>query len=172
MQRGALRQKLLQYGLPTQTASLSRLVRNIPAASLGASPAVYVRFHDRLRTGEFFTEQELELFLPVAPWHFDHQFILLERFPSMTPERLKNLTSDWFDRNPHDLSWRSCYFRDPAKRGFRDQLGDYFDRLPPCIRELTPDEQFLANSDLSVAFLHGVVTFPITSDARKYRPAA
>ena len=85
MQRGALRQKLLQYGLPTQTASLSRLVRNIPAASLGASPAVYVRFHDRLRTGEFFTEQELELFLPVAPWHFDHQFILLERFPSMTP---------------------------------------------------------------------------------------
>ena len=161
MQRGALRQRLLQYGLPTQTTSLSRLVSNIPAANLGPSPQVYVRFHEHLRAGEFFTEQELELFLPVAPWHFDHQFILLERFPSMTPERLKAITLDWFDRNPHDLSWSSRYFTDAATRGFRDRLAEYFDRLPSCIRELSNDEQFLANSDLSVAFLHGVVTFPV-----------
>ena len=161
MPRGALRQKLVEFGLPTRAASLFRLVTDIPVDSLPASPPVYRIYHERIRIDALFTDQDMELFLPVHPWHFDYKFLLLERCPSMTPERLQRITSDWFHRNPHNPSWTSHYFRDMPSRRFRDQLAEYFDRLPACILGLTNDEQFIANMDLSVAFLHGVVTFPV-----------
>lgn len=66
MPRGALRQKLVEFGLPTRAASLFRLVRDIPVDSLPASPPVYRIYHERLRIDALFTHQDIELFLPFA----------------------------------------------------------------------------------------------------------
>ena len=162
MQYSGLRAQLLKFHLPTRLPSLRSLASQFSDDSLPGPPPVYNAYRLYTADDRTFTEQFLELFLPVAPYHFDYKFLLLERFPSMTAPRLKHLLSEWFRDEPYDYDWAEYYFRDQETRNFRQQMVAHFENLPECIRVLSNDERFVANSDLSLTFLHGVVTFPVS----------
>ena len=156
-----LRAVLLKFELPVRLLSLRSLIAPISEEELDPPPPVYVIYHKYVREGREFDDLCLELLFPVADYHFDYKFLLLARFPSMTPERLKLICSDWFLGEPYDPTWEDDYFRDEEGRNFRNEMIRRFDTLPECIRVLSNDELFEANNDLSLTFLHGVVAFPI-----------
>ena len=68
----------------------------------------------------------------------------------------------------------SCRFQKHSAFTFNETVGDktilnlqkdfvknyYYDTIPNCIKSLSDDEKFIINNELSVAFLHGIVTFP------------
>lgn len=128
---------------------------------LDPPPPVYVTYHKYVREGRAFDDQCLELFCPVAEYHFDYKFLLMERFPFVTRERLHLISSDWFSHVPYDPNWANEYFRDDDARNFRNEMIQRFEVRPECIRVLSNDELFDANSDLSLIFLHDVVAFPV-----------
>ena len=156
-----LRNALLKFKLPCRLKLLRSVISSIPEEDLGAPPPVYVTYHKYVREGRMFDDQSLELFFPLADYHFDYKFLLLERFPSMTRERLNVISSEWFSHVPYNTNWADDYFTDDDTRNFRSEMIRRFEALPECIRVLSNDELFDANSDLSLTFLHGVVAFPI-----------
>ena len=158
---GALRTALLKFNLPFRLKSLRSLISSIPEEALGPPPQVYVTYQKYVREGREFDDQSLELLFPVSDYHFDYKCLLLERFPSMTRERLNVLSSDWFSHVPYNPNWADDYFPDDDARNFRSEMIRRFEALPECIRVLSNDELFDANNDLSLTFLHGVVAFPI-----------
>ena len=156
-----LRNLLLKFHFPLRLASMRSLISPIQDADLGPPPPVYVAYNNYVREGRMFDDQCLELFFPMADYHFDYKFLLLKRFPSMTLERLNVISSEWFSHVPYKTDWADEHFRSDDARNFRTEMIKRFEALPECIRVLSNDELFDANNDLSLTFLHGVVAFPI-----------
>lgn len=150
---------LRTFGLPRRLAALRRESAAV-MLPLPAPPAVYLAYWDSVRRNYFFTDQALELFRPVTHYHFDYKYLLPTRFPALSSKRLSILTGDWIDKVPFQYDWDSEYFTSDESVSFRQTLTNYYSQLPDEIRRLNNDELFSANADMSVAFLHGVVSYP------------
>ena len=154
-----IRKYLLSNYLPVVLKYL-RAGCNAIDSRLGPAPAVYRAYWDSIRHDYLFDDDALELLRPISRHHFDYTALMMTRFSSMTAERMKLFTSEWVDRVPFDNNWSNHYFFTPCARSFREKLREYYRQIPDVIRGLSMDQLFKANSDMSVAFLHGSVSFP------------
>ena len=154
-----LRTKLIEYRLATSVSSLRHQASLCP--ELGPPPPVYTVLTN-LQPGDLLDETHLELIEPVRPYHFDYACLLEERMPSLSPDRLRILTSKWYtDTSAFSDSWCHSIRAYQTDKSFQDEMSFYVQRIPPRIRHLGNDCRFLLNGQLSVAFLHGTVNFPI-----------
>lgn len=122
----------------------------------------------RMHSPELVTDQALELFRPFMSYHFDYKYLLPTHFPKVSSKRLYVLTSELIDKMPCRYDWDSHYFASYESATFRETLTNYHSQLPDVIPRLN-NELFSANTDLSVAFLHGVVSFPAPASPRHTR---
>ena len=158
--RGLLRSRLIEAHLPVRWPQLRRICENL-RGQLSPPPPVYNIYQKSVRDNSLLDDRALELLTPVANYHFDHTMLILTRFSIMGPDRRASLTSQWFSSPPiSPADWHLQYFPDAPAQAFRSQMNSFFQDLPPCLKSLTNDELFQVNSQLSVAFLFGTVTFP------------
>ena len=153
--------QLLDAGLPVRLRPLRNACTGL-ADKLGQPPPVYVTYYRSITDGFLLDDRALELLIPVTSYHFDYKGLILTRFNEMSPDRVALITSKWFLSAPvWDDDWTLKYFPDKESRSFQRQMISFFDDRPDCLKCLTNDELFQANSQLSVAFLHGIVTIPL-----------
>ena len=146
--------QLLDAGLPVRLRPLRNACTGL-ADKLGQPPPVYVTYYRSITEGFLLDDRALELLIPVTSYHFDYKGLILTRFNEMSPDRVALITSKWFLSAPvWDDDWTLKYFPDKESRSFQRQMISFFDDRPDCLKCLTNDELFQANSQLSVAFLH------------------
>ena len=157
-----LRELLVSYAFPRRMSELRKLLEAATRTTLPAAPPVYEAYMRCERDGTYLTDQDLELLVPVTPYHFDFTSIVPRKFMIMDRHRYDVLTSRWFrNKDPFDTNWDAQYFDSEESRQFRQTMIDRAGHLPDCIRSLDNDQMFSCNADLAVAFLHGAVSFPI-----------
>ena len=117
--------------------------------------------YNRLRPGETFDDRHIELLTPVSAVHFDFVHLVADRFQALPSHRFRVLTSKWY--NNSDFSdMLAGYLSDcQTETEFVQQMRAYFRQIPQDIVNLPNDTRFLLNGQLSVAFVHGTVTFPV-----------
>ena len=153
----SLRNYLLKWSMPTSIRNLKKRVADLLLSPLPPPPAIYQMYY---MSDQSFDDQSLELLRPLTEYHFDYKYIVLPRFPVVSPERLALFAGPWTDAIPFDYDWDAPFFPDSASREFRATLCRHYANLLAFLRDLSNDECFKANADLSVAFLHGAVSFP------------
>ena len=129
---------------------------SIPPELLHNPPLAYQLFSRSIGSDTFLSFLDMELilkaFIPKTPYHFDHQELLISRIdPILSKQKLNCI--ERFLNAPNDVNWTI----QPLSSQY---LKCCYDRLPACIKNLTGDERFLINNELSVAFLYGVITMP------------
>ena len=95
--------------------------------------------------------------------HIAKEFVIFEHNGSpFTDEQFAVFESRWFSADfTFNHKWSEHFFRSETEQEFRDEMSSYFSRLPDEIKHLPNDQRFTLNSELSVAFLHGTVNFPV-----------
>ena len=157
-----LRNLLLSHKFPRRLADLRKLLHAATQTPLPPPPPVYEAYLRCERDGTYLSDQDLELLVPVTPYHFDFMSIVPRKFMVMNREWYDVLTSRWFqNKDPFDPKWHTKYFVDEDSLRFRRTMSERATRRPDCIRCLDNDQLFKCNSDMAVAFLHGSVSFPV-----------
>ena len=122
-------------------------------------PPVYIIYQKSVNENFFLDDRYLELLLPMNENHFDFKAMINTRFiEPITKTRLNLINS--FDKLTDYMFWDFLLdLVDEEKHA--EIIQNTWDLLPQCIKKITEDEKFLINNELSVAFLHGTVTFPL-----------
>ena len=158
--RRVIRDHLIEARLPVRWKQLRAICAEL-GDRLSPPPPVYRFYHKSVRENSLLDDRALELLTPVTNYHFDHRMLILTRFSNMGPNRIASITSQWFSSPPVLADdWSLQYFQDQPAQAFRRRLTSFFEHLPACLKCLNNDELFEVNSQLSVAFLFGSVTFP------------
>ena len=158
MTYGQLRDQLLRIHMPTCVAVLKR--HAVLAHDLGDPPPVYV-VYNRLRPGETFDDRHIELLTPVSAVHFDFVHLVADRFQALPSHRFRVLTSKWYNNSDFSDMLAGHLSDCQTETEFVQQMRAYFRQIPQDIVNLPNDTRFLLNGQLSVAFVHGTVTFPV-----------
>ena len=137
---------------------LKHIASTLNNAEFDEPPLIYRLIHNSIRNNTLYTLQHAELILkafkPVRRFHFDFKELIFSRIVPQIPKSL------WCKM---DLFMSSTFSDNVlAKANFKkyEYLQQCFNHLPNCIKNLTGDERFLLNNELSVAHLYGVVTIP------------
>ena len=157
--RRVLREHLIEAHLPVCWKKLHAICAEL-GDQLSPPPPVYRIYHESVRENFLLDDRALELLTPVTDYHFDFKMLILTRFSNMGPDRLASITSQWFSSPPVSIDWSLQYFQGQPAQFFRCRMTSFFEDLPACLKCLNNDEMFEVNSQLSVAFLFGAVTFP------------
>ena len=159
MPLSCLRSNLIEWGFPTTLASLRHQASL--CSQLPTPPPVYCAYTS-LEPEKDFDDTSLELLRPVAPYHFDYLCLLKTRFSSLPADRLSILRSKWYtNEDMFADGWIKSIETLQTEPEFQRQIDEYVDRIPQEILRLNNDSRFLLNGQLSVAFLHGTVNFPV-----------
>ena len=140
---------------------LVNLANSIRPEELAEPPLAYRLFKESLDSNTFIGYEKIELIFDaiksINRFHFDHRNILLTRVrPQIDYKKISHLM-DYLDYS-NNFSYLSIHNLIHAEN--YDYLVRCYNKLPDCIKNLTGDERFLINNELSVAFLYGVVTIP------------
>ena len=79
-----LRNLLLSHKFPRRLQDLRKLLEDATQTMLPPTPPVYEAYRRCYRDGTLLTDQDLELLVPVTPYHFDFMSIVPRKFTVMT----------------------------------------------------------------------------------------
>ena len=149
---------LLKANIQLNIRDLQSFAKGIDKTML-QPPPVYIIYQKSVNENFFLDDRYLELLLPMNENHFDFKAMINSRFiEHITKTRLNLINS--FDKLTDYMFWDFLLdLVDEEKHA--EIIQNTWDLLPQCIKKLTDDEKFLINNELSVAFLHGTVTFPL-----------
>ena len=149
MSASTLRRHLIRWRKPTSFSSLYALAASLP--SLATPPQCYLAFQT-LTPGDTFDHRSIELFLPVAPYHFDHIELLRSRCAFTVTDSSLSLLSKGIDSPP---TIPQIFRPKPQHDAFIRQVAASIDPIPGLIRNVNPDIVVRINNDLSLIHMYG-----------------
>ena len=140
---------------------LINLANSIRPEDLSEPPLAYRLYHKSLNDDTFLGFKESELIIqamdPINRYHIDYINLLFSRVrPRSNIKKWESMKKYYEDSKK--LTYLNVFSRIHATKF--DYLSKCYDNIPDCIKNLSGDERFLLNSELSVAYLYGVVTIP------------
>lgn len=145
-----LRNHLQKWRMPTKFRALFNLAAQV-ADKIATPPHCYTAFQNLPRDQQF-DQRSLELFLPVAPYHFDHVALLRSRSNFDISPNFLSVLEESLDPTP-TIPERFQKSSDL----FRQEMDRLFSAIPGFIRSVNPDIVLRLNNDLSLIHLYGKV---------------
>ena len=153
----ALRRKLLGFHLPLTSVNLYNLAKSIE--TLDDPPPWYrviINNSERLNDKEL-SDLYLELQIPVRDYHFDfHSNVNKYIKQSLATSVIKLLQNNMNDNIEDDIIPPMPNY----SKQFALELISNYNSLPDVIKNLSDDERYKINKDLSISYLSGKVKIP------------
>ena len=140
-------------GLPTVASRLWDMARSLAERVVEAFPPPVFLVICSMPPGDRLDLRYIELSWPVCPCHVDFNGLLSSRICCLSDHKLLLFFASQREPAP-DFSPSS------TASAFRGELSFAFSNLPDLFLNLTNDDRFLFNNQLSICFLYGQVTYP------------